>query len=135
MRGFMGLTSATKYPRSINGPRNAYTLPNRRKIFLGRVAPTWLAATLREFEKGVDCVAGYIDAIPSEYLALGVEFLTWGRLEDTYLRYLAEISARCDPRPLSARAALCTLETGGRPIFAVDIVLTEDVSLIRRSQQ
>jgi glycosyl transferase family 2 len=64
-----------------------------------RVAPTWLAATLREFDKGVDCVAGYIDAIPGEYLALGNEFLTRGRLEDTYLRYVAEIYARCDPRP------------------------------------
>jgi len=64
-----------------------------------RVAPTWLASTLREFEKGVDCVAGYIDAIPAEYLALGSEFLARGRLEDNYLRYLAEISAQCDPRP------------------------------------
>ena len=64
-----------------------------------RVAPTWVAATLREFETGVDCVAGYIDAIPAEYMALGGTFLTRGRLEDTYLRYLAEINARCDPRP------------------------------------
>jgi hypothetical protein len=63
-----------------------------------RVAPTWFASTLREFEKGADCVAGYIDAIPTEYLALGSEFLARGRLEDTYLRYLAEINARCDPR-------------------------------------
>ena len=64
-----------------------------------RVASTWLAATLREFHKGVDCVAGYVDAIPGEYLALGKEFLTRGRLEDEYLRYVAEIYARCDPRP------------------------------------
>lgn len=64
-----------------------------------RVSPTWFAATLREFEKGVDCVAGYIDAIPAEYLALGDKFLTRGRLEDTYLRYIAEIVARCDPKP------------------------------------
>jgi hypothetical protein len=64
-----------------------------------RVAPTWLAATMREFENGVDCVAGYIDAVPTEYIALGGEFLARGRLEDTYLRYLAEIYARCDPRP------------------------------------
>ena len=63
-----------------------------------RVSPTWLAATLREFAKGADCVAGYIDAIPAEYLALGSDFLTRGRLEDTYLRYLAEISSLCDPR-------------------------------------
>jgi GT2 family glycosyltransferase len=64
-----------------------------------RVAPTWLAATLHEFGKGVDCVAGYIDAIPGEYVALGGKFLSRGRLEDTYLRYIAEINARCDPRP------------------------------------
>jgi GT2 family glycosyltransferase len=64
-----------------------------------RVAPTWFATTLREFEKGVDCVAGYVDAIPVEYFALGSKFLDRGRLEDTYLRYLAEIDARCDPRP------------------------------------
>jgi GT2 family glycosyltransferase len=63
-----------------------------------RVAPTWFAAMLREFDKRVDCVAGYIDAIPAEYLALGSEFLSRGRLEDTYLRYLAEIGALCDPR-------------------------------------
>ena len=64
-----------------------------------RVAPTWLAATLHEFGKGVDCVAGYIDAIPGEYIALGGTFLGRGRLEDAYLRYIAEIYARCDPRP------------------------------------
>jgi hypothetical protein len=64
-----------------------------------RVAPTWLAATLHEFAKGVDCVAGYIDAIPEQYVALGGTFLGRGRLEDTYLRYIAEINARCDPRP------------------------------------
>ncbi|MGJ5177492.1 glycosyltransferase [Bradyrhizobium oligotrophicum] len=64
-----------------------------------RVSPTWFAATLRAFDKGVDCVAGYIDAIPAEYVALGDRFLARGRLEDTYLRYIAEIDARCDPRP------------------------------------
>jgi hypothetical protein len=64
-----------------------------------RVAPTWFAATLREFEKGVDCVAGYIDAFAEDYIALGGEFVARGRLEDTYLRYLAEINARCDPTP------------------------------------
>jgi len=64
-----------------------------------RVAPTWVTATLREFDKGVDCVAGYIDAIPPEYIALGGRFLSRGRLEDTYLSCIAEISALCDPRP------------------------------------
>jgi hypothetical protein len=64
-----------------------------------RVAPTWFSATLREFDKGVDCVAGYIDAIPAEYIALGGKFVDRGRLEDTYLSRIAEINALCDPRP------------------------------------
>ena len=63
------------------------------------VAPTWFAATLREFDHGVDCVAGYIDAEPFELVSLGHVFLSRGRLEDTYLRLIAEINARCDPRP------------------------------------
>jgi hypothetical protein len=63
------------------------------------VAPTWFAATMREMRSGVDCVAGYIDAEPIEIVSLGRAFLTRGRLEDTYLRLLAEIDARCDPRP------------------------------------
>ncbi|MCG6205862.1 glycosyltransferase family 2 protein [Rhodopseudomonas sp. HC1] len=63
------------------------------------VAPTWFAATMREMQSGVDCVAGYIDAEPLEIVDLGSAFLTRGRMEDTYLRLLAEIDARCDPRP------------------------------------
>ncbi|ABE37816.1 glycosyl transferase, family 2 [Rhodopseudomonas palustris BisB5] len=63
------------------------------------VAPTWFAATMRELQSGVDCVAGYIDAEPFEIVSLGDAFLARGRLEDTYLRLLAEIDARCDPRP------------------------------------
>lgn len=63
------------------------------------VAPTWFAATMREFGRGVDCVAGYIDANPLELVSLGRPFLRRGRLEDTYLRLMAEIDARCDARP------------------------------------
>ncbi|RJF74171.1 glycosyltransferase [Rhodopseudomonas palustris] len=63
------------------------------------VSPTWFAATMREMQRGVDCVAGYIDAEPLEIVGLGSAFLARGRLEDTYLRLLAEIDARCDPRP------------------------------------
>ena len=63
------------------------------------VSPTWFAATMREMQSGVDCVAGYIDAEPLEIVGLGSAFLARGRLEDTYLRLLAEIDARCDPRP------------------------------------
>lgn len=63
------------------------------------VAPTWFAATMREFGHGVDCVAGYIDANPLELVSLGRTFLGRGRLEDRYLRLVAEIYARCDVRP------------------------------------
>jgi hypothetical protein len=63
------------------------------------VAPTWFAATMREFGQGADCVAGYIDADPLELVSLGRTFLSRGRLEDTYLRMIAEIDARCDARP------------------------------------
>jgi hypothetical protein len=63
------------------------------------VAPTWFAATITEFAKGVDCVAGYIDANPLDLVGLGRRFFGRGRLEDTYLRLIAEIDARCDPRP------------------------------------
>ena len=63
------------------------------------VAPTWFAATMREFGKGVDCVAGYIDADPLELVSLGRPFLGRGRLEDSYLRRVAEIYTRCDERP------------------------------------
>jgi glycosyltransferase involved in cell wall biosynthesis len=63
-----------------------------------RVAPTCSRPRCANSKRARDCVAGYIDAIPAEYLALGGQFLARGRLEDTYLRYLAEINARCDPR-------------------------------------
>lgn len=63
------------------------------------VGPTWFAATMRESVKGVDCVPGYIDANPLELVSLGRAFLRRGRLEDTYLRFIAEMDARCDPRP------------------------------------
>jgi hypothetical protein len=108
-----------------------------------RVAPTWFAATLREFERGVDCVAGYIDAFPEDYVALGSDFMARGRLEDTYLSLLAEISARCDPRPhdpwpnhrVSSGASLAVSlaaysAIGGLPPRAVgeDVALTETLS-------
>lgn len=63
------------------------------------VSPTWVCSNLCELAKGVDCVAGYVDAAPSEIVMLGRGFLQRGRLEDTYLRLVAEIVARCDPRP------------------------------------
>ncbi|MDQ0392973.1 glycosyltransferase [Labrys monachus] len=63
------------------------------------VAPTWVAASLRAVGDGADCVAGYVDGHPSELLRLGPAFLRRGRLEDRYLAAVAEIYARCDPRP------------------------------------
>lgn len=63
------------------------------------VSPTWVWSNLQELAKGVDCVAGYVDATPTEIVSLGGSFLRRGRLEDTYLRLVAEIVACCDPRP------------------------------------
>jgi Glycosyl transferase family 2 len=63
------------------------------------VSPTWFTDNMRHLEEGADCVAGYIDAEPLEIVGLGSAFLSRGRLEDTYLSQVAEIYARCDPRP------------------------------------
>ncbi len=62
------------------------------------VSPTWLSSSVRHLEAGADCVAGYIDAEPAEIVSHGATFLSRGRLEDTYLRLVAEIYALCDPR-------------------------------------
>lgn len=62
------------------------------------VSPTWVWSNLQELATGVDCVAGYVDAVPTEIISLGGSFLKRGRLEDTYLSLVAEIVARCDPR-------------------------------------
>lgn len=62
------------------------------------VAPTWYATNLSHLNGGVDCVAGYIDATAGEIVAHGATFLARGRLEDLYLRLIAEIDAICDPR-------------------------------------
>lgn len=62
------------------------------------VSPSWLSSNAGHLESGADCVAGYIDAEPAEIVSHGAAFLTRGRLEDTYLRLVAEIYALCDPR-------------------------------------
>ena len=62
------------------------------------VSPTWFAATVEAMAGGVDCVAGYIDAFPAEIMRLGADFIQRSRLEDRYLRLMAEIHALCDPR-------------------------------------
>jgi Glycosyl transferase family 2 len=63
------------------------------------VSHSWFADNLAHLEAGADCVAGYVDAEPAEIVSHGLVFLARGRLEDTYLRLVAEIYARCDPRP------------------------------------
>jgi hypothetical protein len=63
------------------------------------VTPSWYADNMSHLEIGVDCVAGYIDAEPDEIVSHGAVFLARGRLEDRYLRLVAEIYALCDPRP------------------------------------
>ncbi|HEX4766694.1 MAG TPA: glycosyltransferase [Lichenihabitans sp.] len=64
-----------------------------------RVSSTWLNANLEAIAAGADAVAGYIDPDPDDYLALGPIFGRRGRLEDRYIRLVAEIDALCDPRP------------------------------------
>jgi hypothetical protein len=63
------------------------------------VSASWFAENMRHLEDGVECVAGYIDAEAPEIVSLGAAFLQRGRLEDMYLRLVAEIYALCDPRP------------------------------------
>ena len=88
----------------------------------------------------VDCVAGYIDAFPAEIMKLGATFVRRSRLEDRYLRLMAEIHALCDPRPhdpwpnhrVSSGASLAVTLTayvavGGMPPQA----LGEDVAFTR----
>ena len=60
---------------------------------------TWVSATLAAIDRGVDAVAGYIEAQPRELIRLGPAFLQRGRVEDTYLALLAEIVGLCDPLP------------------------------------
>jgi GT2 family glycosyltransferase len=63
------------------------------------VSPTWFAANIAALDQGADCIAGYIDGDPEEIIGLGPAFLARGRVEDAYLRLVAEIYARFDPRP------------------------------------
>ena len=104
------------------------------------VCPTWLAGNLEALAFPNDCVAGYIDAIPVEMMRLGPAFIRRGRLEDRYLRLMAEMYAVCDPRPhdpwpnhrVSSGASLAvTLKAyraiGGLPAVAVG----EDGALTR----
>jgi hypothetical protein len=105
------------------------------------VSPTWFANTIAHFDQGADCVAGYIDAEPSEIITHGPAFLARGRLEDTYLRLVAEIYATCDPRRhdpwpnhrVSSGASLAVKKSaydavGGMP----DLALGEDSAFTAR---
>ena len=104
------------------------------------VATTWVDATLAAFERGVDGVAGYIDAHPAELLALGPAFLRRGRLEDRYLRAAAEVFARCDPRAhdpwpthrVSSGASLAVTLAAYRAVGGLPpLPVGEDVALTR----
>ena len=64
-----------------------------------RVCSTWLSRIEAEIAGGADAVAGYIEAEPTEFVALGPAFTGRGRLEDSYLALMAEVSALCDPLP------------------------------------
>ncbi|MCW6510898.1 glycosyltransferase [Lichenifustis flavocetrariae] len=106
-----------------------------------RVGPTWVSATREALAKGVDCVAGYIDADPAEIIRLGSDFLKRGRLEDRYLRLIAEIEARGDPRPhdpwpnhrVSSGASLAVSLAAYRAIGGLPpLALGEDAALTRR---
>ena len=103
------------------------------------VSPTWIAETWAAFQRGVDCVAGYVDAYPPEIVSLGPVFLRRARLEDHYLRRIAEIYAICDPvlhdpwpnhRVASGASLAIKMSAyeaiGGLPIVAVG----EDAALI-----
>lgn len=63
------------------------------------VSPTWLANSWRAFASGADCVAGYVDADPREYTALGRDFQNRGFAEEHYHALVAEAFALLDPRP------------------------------------
>ena len=104
------------------------------------VAPDWLHANLVEFAAGVDCVAGYVDAIPIELIRLGPAFLQRSRLEDRYLRLVTEVYARLDPRPhdpfpnhrVSSGATLAVTLDAYRAIGGLPPVPTgEDAALTR----
>ena len=64
-----------------------------------RAQPLWISSNLAALAKGVDAVAGYIDADAMENVALGAGFLRRGRLEDAFLSHVAEVYAILDPRP------------------------------------
>lgn len=104
------------------------------------VAPTWVAATLVALRDGADAVAGYVDGLPREIVALGPAFVQRGRLEDRYLRLMAEIDALCDPRPhdpwpnhrVSSGASLAVTLTAYRAIGGLPAVpVGEDAALTR----
>lgn len=108
------------------------------------VSPTWIAATLSAFAHGVDCVAGYIDAHPTEIVELGAPFLTRSRLEDRYISQINEIMALCDPiqhdpwpnHRVSSGASLAVSLAAYRSIGGLPpVALGEDVALTRVLEQ
>lgn len=104
------------------------------------VCPTWISGNIEALAQSADCVAGYIDAIPAEMMRLGPRFVQRGRLEDRYLRLIAEIYARCDPRPhdpwpnhrVSSGASLAVTLAAYRAVGGLPAVaLGEDAAFAR----
>ena len=105
------------------------------------VTPSWYADNMSHLELGADCVAGYIDAEAVEIVSHGAVFLARGRLEDTYLRLVAEIYALCDPRPhdpwpnhrVSSGASLAVKLAAMKPSAACPTKLWAKTASSRRS--
>ena len=57
----------------------------------------WIAANLREIARGVDAVAGYVMADPTELMDLPPAILERGAVEWEYQQLAAELVARVDP--------------------------------------
>lgn len=105
------------------------------------VAPTWFSATREAFAGSIACVAGYIDAFPAEIMRLGPRFVARSRLEDHYLRLMAEIYHLCDPRDhdpwpnhrVSSGASLAVTLAAYRAVGGLPAVaLGEDGAFTRR---
>lgn len=59
----------------------------------------WIANSLKELDSGLDAVAGFVMADPTELMELDAGILDRGRLEWEYQQLAAELQARADPEP------------------------------------
>ena len=63
------------------------------------VESAWISANLDEIARGVEAVAGYVMADPTELMELDPPILERGALEWEYQQLAAELVARADPEP------------------------------------